>query len=164
VTNFYTFITVIQMESQERSPERLHLTHSSNLSCYTCTSIEDIRCKTINETNTHLHNVDSQFRFRLYTECAPGEQYCAVLRLDSKIEQSAIDYKFWAVERKCVKECVEGCFVLGERTKLSLCTTCCSTNYCNVGNTSSERCHILSLFFALSLYLFLNMCNNYKFK
>ena len=27
---------------------------------------------------------------------------------------------------------------LGERTKLSLCTTCCTTNYCNVGNKSPQ--------------------------
>jgi hypothetical protein len=125
------------------------------LSCYTCSSIEDIRCKTINETNTDSNDyIDSQSNAGLYgTECSSGEQYCAVLRLDSKIEQSAIDYKFWAIQRKCAKECVDGCFVLGERTKLSLCTTCCSTNYCNVGNTSSLRSsnHILSLFFALSL-------------
>jgi hypothetical protein len=86
------------------------------LSCYTCSSIEDIRCKTINETNTDSNDyIDSQSNAGLYgTECSSGEQYCAVLRLDSKIEQSAIDYKFWAIQRKCAKECVDGCFVLGQ--------------------------------------------------
>jgi hypothetical protein len=91
------------------------LTTSSNLSCYTCSTIEDIRCKTINESNTYLNRyADSQLT-RLYgTECSSGEQYCIVLRLDSKIEQSAIDYQFWAIQRKCAKECVDGCFILGQ--------------------------------------------------
>ncbi|CAG2168326.1 unnamed protein product [Oppiella nova] len=117
----------------------LEVVSAGNLSCYTCSTIDDIRCKVINETYYYSNYKYSTYNTRLYgSECGPGETYCAVQRLDAKINLSSVDYKFWAIQRKCVQHCQDGCFVLGERTKLSLCTTCCTTNYCNVGNTGTE--------------------------
>ncbi|CAG2100040.1 unnamed protein product [Medioppia subpectinata] len=87
---------------------------NSNLSCYTCSTIDDIRCKVINETYYYYNNKYSTYNTRLYgAECASGQQFCAVQRLDAKINLSSVDYKFWAIQRKCADQCVDGCFVLG---------------------------------------------------
>ena len=87
---------------------------TSNLSCYVCSTIDDNRCKVINETYYYYNNKYSTYNTRLYgRECEDDEKYCAVLRLDSKLDQNALEFKFWAIERKCVKSCVDGCFLMG---------------------------------------------------
>lgn len=44
--------------------------------------------------------------------------------------------KLWLLQRNCTKTCEPGCIVIGERTKLHSCTTCCENSFCNVGNGS----------------------------
>ena len=53
------------------------LTFGSNLSCYVCTTIDDIRCKFINETNKHLFEVKE-------TMIEPQSERYSSLRLSSR--------------------------------------------------------------------------------
>lgn len=46
--------------------------------------------------------------------------------------------KLWLLQRNCSKSCEPGCIVIGERTKLYSCTTCCETSYCNSGSGSES--------------------------
>ncbi|VVC95017.1 unnamed protein product [Leptidea sinapis] len=49
-------------------------------------------------------------------------------------ENSTTALKMWALERNCTKHCEPGCIVIGERTKLYACTSCCTTSLCNYGS------------------------------
>lgn len=188
----------------------------SNLSCYVCTTIDDMRCKFINETNKHLYDLDdsethlqlnhermqlilntyggtggimpdrsivsshsssnemvdntdpfftvnndynaeqhgqqqhqpptSQQHHIFGSECAADEQFCLVRRLGvSSLNSATQEYNFFAVQRSCAKHCNAGCFIIGngERTKLSFCTTCCTSNYCNVGSGATPTTTII---------------------
>lgn len=46
--------------------------------------------------------------------------------------------KLWFMERSCVNKCENGCIVIGERTKLFSCISCCSVPLCNVMDKCSK--------------------------
>lgn len=54
-------------------------------------------------------------------------------------ENSTTPPKMWAIERNCTKHCEPGCIVIGERTKLYACTSCCTTSLCNYGSGAQQR-------------------------
>ncbi|XP_003738080.1 uncharacterized protein LOC100899814 [Galendromus occidentalis] len=57
---------------------------------------------------------------------------CAVFRFDTS--EQATGVRRHSIERKCVDRCKPDCVVVGERHKLHLCTSCCNTTLCNVGD------------------------------
>ncbi|XP_054157720.1 uncharacterized protein LOC128956064 [Oppia nitens] len=148
------YVHVSDLYTAEGVPHQYDLTviSTSNLSCYTCSTIDDIGCKVINESYYYYNNKYSTYNTRYYgSKCGSDQPYCQVQRLDAKINLTHHDYKFWAIQRKCAKECSDGCFVLGERHKLSLCTTCCKSNYCNIGNTGDTIAY-------LNIFLMYKLC------
>jgi len=48
--------------------------------------------------------------------------------------------KTFAVKRNCTekKKCENGCVVMGERTRIYVCSTCCTTPLCNIGNGAAK--------------------------
>lgn len=61
--------------------------------------------------------------------------------------------KLWLLQRNCTKSCEPGCIVVGERTKLYSCTTCCETSLCNSGSGSeSWIVHTTRLTFLLNSF------------
>ena len=52
----------------------------------------------------------------------------------SYTENATSPSSIWSVERNCTSKCQPGCLMLGERTKLYVCTSCCSEPLCNDGN------------------------------
>nr|CAD7572201.1 unnamed protein product [Timema californicum] len=59
--------------------------------------------------------------------------------------------RMWSLERNCTEKCEPGCIVIGERTKLYACTSCCVDSLCNTdkGSASSLPRHTLLVFAAL---------------
>lgn len=53
-------------------------------------------------------------------------------------ENSTTGLKMWALERNCTKHCEPGCIVIGERTKLYSCTSCCTDPLCNYGSGAQQ--------------------------
>lgn len=60
--------------------------------------------------------------------------------------------KLWLLQRNCTKSCEPGCIVVGERTKLYSCTTCCETSLCNYGS-GSEHCLLNKINFMILLLI-----------
>ena len=128
----------------------------NDLTCFNCNSLFDKNCQNVTKPN----NSSS----KLYSKCKGDKRTCLVsIKLLSKStyrqnsivtvinsnlaqvkkysysmssENSTTKVKMWSLERNCTNKCQEGCIVIGERTKLYACTTCCNTNYCNVGNNA----------------------------
>ncbi|KAF9800468.1 hypothetical protein SFRURICE_013020 [Spodoptera frugiperda] len=69
-------------------------------------------------------------------------------------ENSTTLPKMWALERNCTKHCEPGCIVIGERTKLYACTSCCTTSLCNYGS-GAEEMHLLDLLLVSTVAVFL---------
>lgn len=74
-----------------------------NLSCYSCSSLEDPYCLNVSNTTQEY----------LSRECQSKEKSCSVTR----IEYEKSDHTgtiFWALERKCSSSCIQGCIILGK--------------------------------------------------
>lgn len=93
--------------------------------CYSCDSMED------GELCTDLTGNHSN----LFKKCKPDEYFCTVKRISYTIatENSTTQPRMWSLQRQCSSVCGKGCIVIGERTKLYACTSCCETSLCNVG-------------------------------
>ena len=94
--------------------------------CYSCDSMEDgDLCTDI--TNNNNSN--------LFKKCKPDEYFCTVKRISYTIttENATTPPRMWSLQRQCSSSCGKGCIVIGERTKLFACTSCCESSLCNVG-------------------------------
>jgi hypothetical protein len=47
--------------------------------------------------------------------------------------------RLWSLQRNCTNKCESGCIVIGERTKLHVCTACCEKFICNTMNDGAPR-------------------------
>ncbi|XP_053213441.1 uncharacterized protein LOC128396837 [Panonychus citri] len=111
-----------------------------NLSCYSCSSLEDPYCLNVSNTTQEY----------LSRECQSKEKSCSVTR----IEYEKSDHTgtiFWALERKCSSSCIQGCIILGERTRLHYCSSCCSDDLCNTNSLSIKLMETFSLIVTLIL-------------
>ncbi|XP_026322528.1 uncharacterized protein LOC113232107 isoform X2 [Hyposmocoma kahamanoa] len=92
----------------------------------------------------------------LIHKCHNDRRVCMVKRFSytTSTENSTTALKMWALERNCTKNCMPGCIVIGERTKLYACTSCCTESLCNVG---SDATHLISHFLGPCLTIFLAM-------
>ena len=59
----------------------------------------------------------------------------------------------WGLERNCTNKCEPGCIVIGERTKLYSCTSCCEKSLCNTGTARAADLSLKELEFLLALVL-----------
>ena len=78
--------------------------------------------------------------------CQEDENFCSIVSV-VRIEfvQDNLYSKFWALERNCSKSCNTGCMVIGERVRLRVCSQCCRTPDCNVGNGAGSNSYLFLL-------------------
>lgn len=108
-------------------------TKVNELYCFTCDMMFDGEdCLNINQTRTKQTN--------LTRKCTEKEPFCSVKRFSYTMsdKNTTSDKKLWNVQRNCSTECNNSCIIIGERTKLYACQTCCDNNLCNVG-AGAER-------------------------
>ncbi|KAL1491581.1 hypothetical protein ABEB36_012156 [Hypothenemus hampei] len=110
------FICVIAI----RTVETTHKTRWANekeLWCHRCDSMADgEHCSNVSENHTQLHH-----------KCSKEQKKCLVRRISMSTSTEEITGKpsVWLVQRNCTENCEPGCIVIGERTKLHSCITCC---------------------------------------
>ncbi|KAH8297330.1 hypothetical protein KR044_010418 [Drosophila immigrans] len=65
---------------------------------------------------------------------------CQVKRFSytTSTENSTSSPKMWSLDRRCTVNCEPGCIIIGERTKLYACTSCCEESYCNTGRSAAS--------------------------
>ncbi|CAG4918897.1 unnamed protein product [Colias eurytheme] len=99
---------------------------NNELWCYKChADVPDDKCADLRHNNSALMH-----------KCNNDRRVCMVKRFSytTSNENSTTALKMWALERNCTKHCEPGCIVIGERTKLYACTSCCTTSFCNYGS------------------------------
>jgi hypothetical protein len=108
----------------------------NNLHCYSCDAFVDgDDCLNIlNQTRTRPLN--------LTKKCAQEETYCSVKRFSytTSDKNTTSEKKLWSLQRNCSEKCENSCIIIGERTKLYACQTCCNNN--NLCNTGSSSCSL----------------------
>nr|XP_023012816.1 uncharacterized protein LOC111502884 [Leptinotarsa decemlineata] len=102
-----------------------------DLWCYRCdTMLDGERCMDLGENYTAIHH-----------KCTKEQKKCQVRRISMSTSTDEITGKpkLWLLQRNCSEMCEPGCIVIGERTKLHSCITCCDEhNYCNAGSGSDK--------------------------
>lgn len=104
----------------------------SDMWCYTCHSMEyGDQC---------VENITANFSSFL-KKCKDDEFTCMVQKFSytTSTENATSSPKMWSLERKCVANCEAGCIVIGERTKLYACTSCCTKPYCNIDKGGAAK-------------------------
>ena len=73
-------------------------------------------------------------------KCKDDEFICMVQKFSytTSTENATSSQKLWSLERRCASNCEAGCIVIGERTKLYACTSCCKTSYCNTDKGAAK--------------------------
>ncbi|CAH2105398.1 unnamed protein product [Euphydryas editha] len=121
---------------------------NNELWCYKCKAEDvDDKCADLRHNNSVLIH-----------KCHNEKRMCMVKRFSytTSNENSTTALKMWALERNCTKHCEPGCIVIGERTKLYACTSCCSSSLCNYGSGADKQTfHLLISISALILSLIL---------
>ncbi|XP_013108136.1 uncharacterized protein LOC106087589 isoform X2 [Stomoxys calcitrans] len=103
----------------------------NDLKCYKCDTMDDgelcVDVLASNATN-FIH------------KCEGEEFICMVKRFSytTSNENSTSSPKMWSLDRRCAVNCEPGCIVIGERTKLYACTSCCESSMCNTGKGSAS--------------------------
>ncbi|XP_048260912.1 uncharacterized protein LOC125384871 isoform X2 [Bombus terrestris] len=133
-----------------------HRTHAASerandLWCHQCDTMEDgERCANLTGNFTTFGH-----------KCTGDKRTCMVKRFSytTSTGDSMSSPQTWSVERKCTDKCDSGCIVVGERTKLSACTTCCEKSFCNIGTGAPNDLTIrgIDLFLALVLQITLTI-------
>lgn len=79
-----------------------------------------------------VENITSNYSSFL-KKCKDDEFICMVQKFSytTSTENVTSSQMLWSLERKCTSTCEAGCIVIGERTKLYACTSCCRSSYCN---------------------------------
>ncbi|KAG0710307.1 hypothetical protein GWK47_023084 [Chionoecetes opilio] len=98
------------------------------LTCWSCSA------------NTHgqdCYDLDLENK-TLAKTCSPEEPFCTVNRIWYVVEAGAEPRNF-SVNRTCALACTPSCVVIGDRTKIHSCASCCTTSYCNIVNSASAR-------------------------
>ncbi|KAG6455433.1 uncharacterized protein LOC119192794 [Manduca sexta] len=119
---------------------------NNELWCYKCLAeVPEDKCADLRQNNSTLIH-----------KCHNDRRMCMVKRFSytTSTENSTTALKMWALERNCTKHCEPGCIVIGERTKLYACTSCCTTSLCNFGSGAEK---LLKSFTALTMALGLTL-------
>ncbi|KAJ8911664.1 hypothetical protein NQ315_014023 [Exocentrus adspersus] len=114
-------------ETQHRTKAASEKQH--DLWCYRCdTMVDGDRCLDLIGNFSHMH-----------AKCTKEQKKCQVRRISMSTSTDEITGKpkLWLLQRNCSEVCEPGCIVIGERTKLHSCITCCDEhNYCNADSGS----------------------------
>ncbi|XP_072940032.1 uncharacterized protein [Epargyreus clarus] len=115
---------------------------NNDLWCHRCLAnvIHD-RCGSLRQNDTAFIH-----------KCSNDRRTCMVKRFGytTSNENYTTALLMWALERNCTKHCEPGCIVIGERTKLYSCTSCCTSSLCNYGS-GAETLALNAAFFLLSM-------------
>lgn len=105
----------------------------NDLRCYACNSMEsgDMCIENITQVNNSNYT----------KKCRDHEFICIIKKFSytTSTENATSSPKLWSLERNCTANCESGCIIIGERTKLYACTSCCNSSYCNSGTGQSFR-------------------------
>ncbi|XP_031621221.1 uncharacterized protein LOC116339471 [Contarinia nasturtii] len=106
---------------------------SNNMWCYACHSMSETGDMCVENITA---NVSTFFK-----KCKDDEFICMVQKYSytTSTENSTSSQKLWSLERRCASNCEAGCIVIGERTKLYACTSCCKTSYCNTDKGAAAK-------------------------
>ncbi|CAG9769261.1 unnamed protein product [Ceutorhynchus assimilis] len=117
-------------ETQHRTKAASEKQH--DLWCHKCDSMLDgEKCLDLTGNYSYLHQ-----------KCSKDQKKCQVRRISmsTSTEEVTGKPKLWLLQRNCSETCESGCIIIGERTKLHSCITCCDEhNFCNAGNGASVR-------------------------
>ncbi|XP_045765256.1 uncharacterized protein LOC123867315 [Maniola jurtina] len=105
---------------------------NNELWCYKCRAeVPDDKCADLRQNSSTLIH-----------KCHNEKRICMVKRFSytTSTENSTTALTMWALERNCTKHCEPGCIVIGERTKLYSCTSCCTSSLCNYGSGANSLC------------------------
>uniref|UniRef100_T1GSV7 Snake toxin/toxin-like domain-containing protein n=1 Tax=Megaselia scalaris TaxID=36166 RepID=T1GSV7_MEGSC len=108
----------------------------NNLACYSCDTMTDGKvCAEMDANNKTLKESVATVK------CEPDELVCMVRRFDytTSTENSTSDHKLWNLIRSCSKKCEPGCIIIGERTKIYSCFSCCDKPLCNTGKGEGPK-------------------------
>ncbi|XP_053687094.1 uncharacterized protein LOC128736631 [Sabethes cyaneus] len=103
----------------------------NDLWCFSCNATED------GENCIELIGNNASFT----KKCFGDELICMVKQFSYTTHTSnsnVSEPKLWSLERKCTNVCEPGCIIIGERTKLYACTSCCMESMCNTGKARSS--------------------------
>ncbi|XP_049870280.1 uncharacterized protein LOC126381594 [Pectinophora gossypiella] len=103
---------------------------NNELWCYKChADVPEDDCANLRQNSSALIH-----------KCHNDRRMCMVKRFSytTSTENSTTSLKMWALERNCTKHCEPGCIVIGERTKLYACTSCCTGSLCNFGSDATR--------------------------
>ncbi|RZB40790.1 uncharacterized protein BDFB_009942 [Asbolus verrucosus] len=118
-------ITDSSEQQQHRTKAATEKQH--DLWCYRCdTMVDGERCLDLVGNYSYMH-----------TKCHKEQKKCQVRRISMSTSTDEITGKpkMWLLQRNCSETCEPGCIVIGERTKLHSCITCCDEkNFCNAGS------------------------------
>ncbi|ENN80873.1 hypothetical protein YQE_02719, partial [Dendroctonus ponderosae] len=121
-------------ETQHRTKAASEKQH--DLWCHKCDSMVDgDKCLDLSGNYSHLHQ-----------KCAKEQKKCQVRRISmsTSTEEVTGKPKLWLLQRNCLETCDSGCIVIGERTKLHSCITCCDEhNFCNSGSGAEQARFVL---------------------
>ncbi|CAH1108059.1 unnamed protein product [Psylliodes chrysocephalus] len=102
-----------------------------DLWCYKCdTMTNGEKCLDLEGNDTTMHH-----------KCNKEQKKCQVRRISMSTSTDEVTGKpkLWLLQRNCSESCEPGCIVIGERTKLHSCITCCDEhNYCNAGSVAAK--------------------------
>ncbi|ODN01029.1 hypothetical protein Ocin01_05649 [Orchesella cincta] len=113
----------------EKSKEKL----VTSLTCHVCHSESSADCFNFTESGENFEGFPQT--------CDSGDTMCVVKKFaftSTYGNGTTSPMKTFSIKRNCSKKCEDGCVVMGERTRLYVCSQCCSTPLCNVGSGSSS--------------------------
>lgn len=117
--------------------------------CYSCHSME--------YGDMCVENITANYS-TFMKKCKDDELTCMVQKFSytTSTENATSSPKMWSLERKCAANCEAGCIVIGERTKLYACTSCCRTSYCNTDKGNAVRLKSISDLVTIMLSAFVS--------
>ncbi|XP_067008997.1 uncharacterized protein [Anabrus simplex] len=130
----YTFSNVVteQFLNKEQHVTTKAAGKLDDLWCYTCETMEqEDHCVDLLGNQTALMR-----------KCPEDHRICMVKRISytTSTENSTSIPRMWSLARSCSSKCEAGCIIVGERTKLYACTSCCEKSLCNVGKGTAPDC------------------------
>uniref|UniRef100_A0A182RJM4 Uncharacterized protein n=1 Tax=Anopheles funestus TaxID=62324 RepID=A0A182RJM4_ANOFN len=153
------FMGLLELGRSQYLTNTVHKTSAAtekinDLWCYSCNATDDGEaCIELSSGNNASY----------VKKCNPEEFICMVKQFSytTSTENSTSTPKLWSLERRCISSCEAGCIIIGERTKLYACTSCCEKSLCNTGKAHStnpiEHFRRTSTTLALGMLVFLSV-------
>lgn len=121
---FYDFSAESQSLTNTIHKTQAAAERPNDMWCYSCHSMAN--------GDMCIENITANYS-TFMKKCKDDEFTCMVQKFSytTSTENVTSSPKMWSLERKCAANCESGCIVIGERTKIYACTSCCKTSYCN---------------------------------